>query len=118
MRRTIATLLCALEGAAACVLARCAVISHAHGSSTYAAVFSAVAIVLGLAIAHHAVMRDELRAALVRLERASRPAPMLTPAVTDYTVRAAMAGWCCDTAILTAGADHDPDTCTRKDQTT
>lgn len=108
-------LLTALYTLTALGLLRCAYTSQQHGSTPYAVFFAAAAVLYAAALAHHAVMRDELRAALMRLERASRPAPMLTTAVTDYTVRAAMAGWCCDTAILTAGADHDPDTCTRKD---
>ncbi|MFC9847765.1 hypothetical protein ACFWFF_01445 [Streptomyces sp. NPDC060223] len=114
MRRLTHTLAC-LYALVACGLVRCAMVSAENGAPHYTAFFAAGAILLSTAIAHHAYHRDELRAALVRLERASRPPA--TPA-TDMVVAVAMAGWCCDAWAATAGRDHDPTQCTRKDQTT
>jgi hypothetical protein len=111
MRPATVTLV-VLEATASVVLVYCAVTSHQNGSEAYTVVLGSLAVLFALSLTHTSYLSDELRAALVRLERASRPAPVLTPA-TDAVV--AVAGWCCDTAVLTAGADHDPDTCTRKD---
>lgn len=116
MTRHLTNALAGLYAVAALVLLRCAMVSHTNGSWPYALFFAGAAVLLGIAIAHHAYHRDELRAALLRLERASRPPDARAPA-EDAAVAVAMA-WCCDTWFLTAGTDHDTDRCTRKDQTT
>ena len=113
MKHATATL-SVLQAAASLVLVYCAVVSHQHGSEAYTVVLGSMAVLFALSLTHTTYLSDELRAALVRLERASRPAPHPT-LVTDAVVAVAMAGWCCDTAVLTDGADHHPDTCTRKD---
>ncbi|MFJ8804214.1 hypothetical protein [Streptomyces sp. NPDC102487] len=112
--RHSASVLCVLDAAASLVLVHCAVISHENGSTAYTVILGSLAVLFAVSLAHTSYLADRLRNAEVRLEAASRPAPMFSP-LSDSTVRAAMAGWCCDTAVLTAGADHDPVTCTRKD---
>lgn len=110
-------ILCALYAVAAGVMLRCANISHHHGENGWAAAYGAIAIVLALAIGHHAYHRDELRSARARLEHVTRIPGPLCPAV-DEVIAVAMAGWCCDAWAATAGADHDPATCTRKGHAT
>ncbi|MGD1219980.1 hypothetical protein AB9Q10_16305 [Streptomyces krungchingensis] len=105
-----------LYGAASIALVYCAVISHRAGSAPYTVLLACCAVLFGLAVVHHTYHHDELRAALKQLETLSRPRDQ-RPAI-DGVIAVAMAGWCCDTAVLTAGANHDPDRCTRKDQTT
>ena len=109
-------LLAALYTLTALGLLRCAYTSEQHDDTLYAAFFAGAAILFAVAIAHHTYHRDELRAALRALERASRPRTP-RPAI-DGVAAVAMAGWCCDAWAATAGAEHDPTTCTRKDQTT
>lgn len=120
MRRTLTAALITLEAAAACALARCAAISHAHGSDAYTVLFCAAAIVLGLAITFQAVMRDDLHAALALVEQAARPADRTEDLIRAEIAEAhrQLAALCCWLSFETAGAEHDPDTCTRKDQTT
>lgn len=116
MTRHLTHALACLYALAAVGMLRCALVSHGHGDVPHTLFFAGAAVLLAVAIGHHAYHRDELRAALVRLERASRPPDARTPA-EDAAVAVAMA-WCCDTWFLTAGTDHDRATCTRKDQTT
>lgn len=106
-----------LEAAASVVLVYCAVVSHQNGSEPYTLVLGSLAVLFALSLTHTSYLEERLRAALVSLERATRPAEANTP-FTDALVARAMAGWCCDTAVLTGGTDHDPETCTRKDSST
>lgn len=117
MTRHLTNALAGLYALLAVAMLRCALVSYQHGSLPYTTLFSGVAVALATAIAHHAYHRDELRAALLRLERAARPPGPPEPAI-DGVVAVAMAGWCCDPAVLTNGDEHDPARCTRKDQTT
>ncbi|MGW9594120.1 hypothetical protein ACWHLZ_27945 [Streptomyces chartreusis] len=98
----------------------CAITSQQNGSPGYCAVFAACAVLFGLAVGHHAYHRDELRFARAQLERKARP-----PDVNERALRDDIAvGWndveavCCLRAWETHGDHHDPDSCTRKDQTT
>lgn len=115
--RRLTGLLCALDAVAAVTLVYCAVIANRDGHQLGVLVLGLLAVLFALALAHTTYLADELRAALVRLERASRPGAVDMP-FTDALVTRAMAGWCCDTAVITAGQHHDPDRCTREDQTT
>jgi hypothetical protein len=115
--RHLTNALAGLYALVAVVLLRCAMVSHSHGSWPYTLFFAGAAVLFAVAIGHHAYHRDELRAALVRLDRATRP-PDRPRSAIDGVVAVAMAGWCCDAWAATAGADHDHDRCTRKDQTT
>lgn len=90
-----------------------------------AALLAAAAIGLAMAIPHTAWLLDEYRhllhradadnRALARAEATGRPA--LTTR-QDMQVRKILAADCCETWWATAGAQHDPEHCTRKDQTT
>ncbi|SDM47104.1 hypothetical protein SAMN04487981_101628 [Streptomyces sp. cf386] len=92
----------------------CAITSQQNGSTLYCAIFAACAVLFGLAVGHHAYHRDELRFTRAQLERNARPP---TPA-TDAVVAVALAAACCERWWTSAGAEHEPATCTRKDQTT
>lgn len=116
MTRRLTHALAAVYALVACGLLRCAVISHQHGSLVYTAFFTAAAACLATAIAHHAYHCDELRAARVALERATTLHGVAS--AEDGVIRVALAAACCETWWATAGADHDPATCARKDQTT
>lgn len=103
--------------AAAClVLLGQAVYANRRGDTAAEITLSCCAILFGCAIAHHTWHADELRAAQVRLELRSRP-PDQRPAV-DGVVAVALAAACCERWWTSAGTDHDPENCTRKDQTT
>ncbi|MFE6486617.1 hypothetical protein ACFVGN_27290 [Streptomyces sp. NPDC057757] len=115
--RYVTAALCWLYAAAAAVMLHCAAVSHANGSPGWTATFGALALLLGCGTAHHAYHRDELRFALLRLERALRP-PTTPASDEDGVVAVALAAACCDTWWTSAGERHDPQQCTRKDQTT
>ncbi|WP_151480646.1 hypothetical protein [Streptomyces albicerus] len=115
MTRRFTHALAALYALIACVLLRCAVVSYQHEALHYAAFFAAAAVAFATAIAHHSYLRDELRFAHAQLDAATRPRAA-TP-VEDGVQAVFAAGWCCDGWAATAGAEHDPEHCTRKDQT-
>lgn len=116
MTRLTHALAC-LYALVACGLVRCAMVSHQHGSVPYTLFFVGAAVLLSTAIVHHAYHRDELRFALARLEAASRPPGPPRPAI-DGVVAVALAAACCETWWASAGDEHDPEHCTRKDSTT
>ncbi|PNG17597.1 hypothetical protein [Streptomyces cahuitamycinicus] len=116
MTRQLTNALAGLYALLTVCMLRCALISYEHGSLPYTAFFSGVAVALATAIAHHAYLRDELRAAHVQLERAARP-PRQRTSLEDGVVRVALAAACCERWWTSAGAEHDPDHCTRKDTT-
>jgi hypothetical protein len=109
--------LAGLYALVAVVLLRCAMVSHSHGSWPYTLFFAGAAVLFAVAIGHHAYHRGELRAAQARLERATRPPDQRT-SLEDGVVAVALAAACCERWWTSAGAEHDPDHCTRKDQTT
>ncbi|MFF7313367.1 hypothetical protein [Streptomyces sp. NPDC008137] len=117
MTRHLTHALAVLYGLTAVVLLRCAMVSHRNDSWPYTLFFTGAAVLLVTAIAHHAYHRDELRAAHVRLERAARP-PNQRPGLEDGVIAVALAAACCERWWTSAGAEHEPATCTRKDQTT
>jgi hypothetical protein len=109
--------LAGLYALVAVVLLRCAMVSHTNGSWPYTLFFAGAAVLFATAIAHHAYLRDELRATQVQLERATRP-PRQRTSLEDGVVAVALAAACCERWWTSAGAEHEPTTCTRKDQTT
>jgi hypothetical protein len=113
MSRRFGHFLAALYAVLAIGLFRCATVSYQHRSVGYVAFFAAASIGFAVAILHHSLQRDELRAAHARLNAATRPTQDFTTHQDD-AVRLALASWCCDPAVITAGADHDPEHCTRK----
>lgn len=94
-------------------LLRCALVSYQAQAWPYAVLFGGAAICAAMAIVHSSWLLDEHHNVLVDLDRATRPikteqdrkvAELLTP--------------CCEVWWATAGHQHDPAHCTRKDQTT
>lgn len=117
MTRRLTHALAVLYGLLAVALLRCAAVSHANGSWPHTLLYLAAAVCLAVAILHHSVLRDELRYAHAQLDRATRP-PDQRPGLEDGVVAVALAAACCERWWTSAGAAHDPDHCTRKDQTT
>ncbi|MDT0472982.1 hypothetical protein RM863_12695 [Streptomyces sp. DSM 41014] len=115
MTRHLTHALAALYTLLAVCLLRCAIVSQQNGRWDYSLFFSAVAAALGTATVHHAYHRAEVRAARAALERAARPIPDGRPLV-DEVVAVALAAACCERWWTSAGATHDPDHCTRRDQ--
>lgn len=111
----VTPLLCLLYAAASLLLLRCALVSSEHGSTGYFAAFIACSVLFSLGIVHAAWQREQLRAAVARLERATRPADR-RPAIED-AVALELALACCERWWTSCGAEHDPTHCTRKDQT-
>ncbi|MFJ8144662.1 hypothetical protein ACIQ6R_06255 [Streptomyces sp. NPDC096048] len=89
--------------------------------STTAAALITLAIVVGLpAVWCHGFWsrgRITARVAAERAERAARP-PAQHIGLEDGVVAVALAAACCERWWTSAGAEHEPTTCTRKDQTT
>lgn len=86
-------------------------------STGYGLVLVGSAVLFAVAIFHHGYHRDELRAARAQLERFVRPPGPPRPE-TDAVIAVALAAACCEVWWASAGAEHDPEHCTRKDQTT
>lgn len=107
--------LAVLYGLTAVALLRCAMVSHQHGAPVHTAFFAGAAVLLATAIAHHAYHRDELRHAQRVNASLRHPSAAGRTSMEDGVVAVALAAACCETWWATAGADHDPDTCTRKD---
>jgi hypothetical protein len=89
--------------------------------STEAAAYTTLGLVLAVAAAWSygwwARGRYEDHREALRAERAARP-PHQRPGLEDGVVAVALAGACCERWWTSAGAEHEPTTCTRKDQTT
>lgn len=113
MRRTSRTM-SVLYAILAAGLFRCALVSYQAHSIGYTAFFTAASIGAALAIVHVSWLHDEHRDVLRQLDAATRPR-IVTP--QDETVRQALTVACCEVWWTSAGAEHDPATCTRKDQT-
>lgn len=117
--RRITPLLAGTYTGAALVLLGQAVYANRRGDTAAMITLSLCAILLALAAAHTCYLADELSSALMRLERKVRPDGP-DPAVIDDEIAyglEALARACCLPAAVTAGAEHDPDHCTRKDTT-
>lgn len=112
--------LAALYALTALGMLRCALTSWQHNAPHYAAFFAGTAVLLAVAIVHHAHQHDELRAARIHLERYARPPGPHAAAIADEIALSwcALNEACCLRQWETAGREHDPDRCTRKDQTT
>lgn len=108
--------LCGLYTAHLFLLSYFATTSARNGAPWQTAALVAVSVLLGVAAAREYISADEKRAAAARAERAARP-PDPRPAI-DGVVAVALAAACCERWWTSAGAEHEPATCTRKDQTT
>ncbi|MFD4572075.1 hypothetical protein ACFWNK_01910 [Streptomyces sp. NPDC058417] len=104
-------LLAPLYALAALALAHCTARSYQAGSIPYALLLGGCSLAALTAAAHTALLRSELRCALLRLERTARP--IVT--AQDRTVAEQLAEACCERWWTSAGEHHDPTTCTRKD---
>lgn len=78
--------------------------------------FAAAAIGSAMAITHTSWLLDEYRRVLALLDQPARPARLTTR--QDIQVAQALEAACCEVWWSTAGAEHCPVHCTRKDQTT
>lgn len=116
MTRHLTHALATLYALCAIALIPCAMTSHRAGADHHAAAFLAASMLLAVGIVHHAYHHDTLR----RLERAARPPGPHDAAIADEIAcgLTALAEACCLPAAVSAGADHDPQQCTRKDHTT
>ena len=117
MTRRLTHALAGLYAIVALGLAYCSVASWHNGSLPYTAFFAGASILCVTAVAHHSYQRDEIRhahAEIDALKRASRP----SADASDGVVAVALAAACCERWWTSAGAEHEPHTCTRKDQTT
>lgn len=114
MRRTSHTL-SVLYGILAAGLFRCALVSSQAEAWAYTAFFAAASIGAALAIVHVSWLHDEYRYVLVQLDRARHPIRITT--VQDAQVAELLAPACCETWWTSAGVQHDPEHCTRKDTT-
>lgn len=90
-----------------------ALLSHQNHHWPGTVFFAAAAIGAAMAVVHTSWLLDEHRNVLVDLDRAERP----IHTAQDRKV-AELLTRCCEVWWATAGHDHDPDHCTRKDQTT
>ena len=117
-----ARVVCMIYGAAALFLAYATVEQALHGEVWAVAALAACSLVPLIGLMREVEHADEMAAAraLVEhanavLDRADRPPlPRRTPGA-EGVVAVAMAAACCEVWWATAGADHDPATCTRKD---
>lgn len=98
---------------AAVFAARCALTSAQHGAPWYAIGLFTVALLLIVALAREYLDADERRAAAVRAERAARIRAWHDQAAQ---ARADLEHGCCERWWTSAGAEHDTDHCTRRDQ--
>ncbi|ELP61760.1 hypothetical protein PV735_11260 [Streptomyces turgidiscabies] len=105
--------LAALNVLASLGLAHCAVISDQNGAPSYTAFFALASVLLLTASALHARHRKQLRAAQSVLDRPARRPRV--GSVEDGVVAVALAGACCERWWTSAGAEHEPTTCIRKD---
>lgn len=95
----------------------CALLAHQAHNAPGTAFFAAAAVCFALAIAHTAWLLDEYRHLLNRYDADNRA--LARRNAHDDAVHIALAtASCCETSWATAGTEHDPEHCTRKDQTT
>lgn len=113
--RRLSTSLYVTYGALFCWLAHCAVQSALNAAPWAAAVFVVGSGTTIVAFIREGALEDALRREAVRAERAARPQLEDT---SDAVVDIALAAACCERWWTSAGAEHDPSHCTRKDQTT
>jgi hypothetical protein len=96
-------------------LAHCSVVSWHHGSLPYTAFFAGASILCVTAVAHHSYQRDEIRHAHAEIDALKRaPAPADASDASDGVVAVALAAACCERWWTSAGAEHEPTTCTRR----
>ncbi|MGY1500829.1 hypothetical protein ACW4TU_30330 [Streptomyces sp. QTS52] len=102
-----------LYAALAVGLLGAALLSHQAGHWPGTVFFAAAAIGAAMAVVHTSWLLDEHHNVLVDLDRATRP----IKTAQDQQVAELLAP-CCEVWWATAGHQHDPAHCTRKDTTT
>lgn len=117
-----------LYGGLALGLLAAALTASQHDQPVGTAFFAAAAIGAVLPIVHTSWLLDEYRHLLARADADNRALaryeaqdPTTRPRLTtrqDITVQQILGEECCETWWATAGTEHDPEHCTRKDQTT
>ncbi|MFE7273015.1 hypothetical protein [Streptomyces sp. NPDC057623] len=112
----LAHTLCGLYASSLFPLGYFATTSARNDARWQTATLVALSLLLVVAAVREYLAADEKRAAMAQAERAARP-PDPRPAI-DGIVAIALAAACCERWWTSAGTDHDPTTCTRKDQTT
>jgi hypothetical protein len=116
----LARVVCSIYGAASLFLAYATVQQAMYGALWAVAALSACSVVplIGLVReTEHADAMAKARVFGVPAAAADRPPlPRRTPGA-ELVVTDAVAAACCDAWWATAGAEHDPATCTRKDST-
>lgn len=117
MTRRFTHALATLYAAVAIALCHAAIVAAHRQPWPYTGLLGGAACCLAVAVIHHSLQRDEIRHLLHQLDASERTlaAERATREDEDGVIAVALAAWCCDTWAATAGADHDPDHCTRKD---
>ncbi|MFE0329046.1 hypothetical protein ACFW08_20135 [Streptomyces sp. NPDC058960] len=112
--------LCALYVAAASLLLVAAATAATRDQDAWAAAFGTTAVLLAAAFATQMHLAEQLRNTRIDLEHATRPPGPSAAAIADEITLAwhALGQACCLRQWETSGREHDPDHCTRKDQTT
>ena len=118
MTRRLTHALAVLYAVVALGLAYCSVVSWHNGSLPYTAFFAGASILCVTAVAHHSYQRDEIRHAHAEIDALKRASRAASADLSDGVVKVALAAACCERWWTSAGAEHEPTTCTRKDQTT
>lgn len=107
-----------LYAALAVGLLAAAMVAFQNGQLPGTAFFAAAAIGCSMAIVHTSWLLEAHHHLSVELDRATRPAHDYATSQADEARIVAAAADCCTASWATAGAEHDPEHCTRKDQTT
>ena len=107
----------ALYAALAVGLLGCALLAQRAHSWPGVAFFTAAAVGAALAICHTAWLLDEYRHLLARYDADNRAQARRNAEEDDVRIALAAAS-CCEVAWTSLGEQHDPATCTQKDQTT
>jgi hypothetical protein len=123
MTRT-ARIVCAMHIVAALFLAYATIQQALYGAAWAVPALAACSLVPMVALVREVANADTVTSARALVEDAistvdrARPSelPRRTPGA-ELTVAAALASACCEVWWATAGAQHDPATCTRKDST-
>jgi hypothetical protein len=115
--RRISQALYVAYGAQFCWLAVCAVYAAYHHAPWACGAFALGSALVVVAFMREGSLEDALRREAVRAEEEARPAPAAQD-LSDDVITVALAAACCERWWTSAGAEHDPTHCTRKDQTT
>jgi len=111
----LARVVCMIYGAASLFLAYATVQQALHGALWAVAALSACSVVPLIGLVRETEHADAMAKARVFGDRP--PLPRRIPGA-EGVIAVAMAAACCEVWWSTAGAEHDPATCTRKDSTT